>query len=282
MTYNRLAQNELTKGKYDIRRLVFVSFIILVLLSACSGKVTSQLEASAGGINSSARTAGDVQKPAQLANEPPQQQKEAPQAPNGVGGGGIAPLTSDSMAAQPAEALPKELQAAFVAAPPESATSEGQPGAAVDLSIPVGPQIGYRAPDFSLQTLDGAVVQLSDLLGKPVLISYWATWCVPCKNELGILSRVYAEYQARGFQVLTVNAIEQDSLGEVQSAVDQMGMSFPVLLDHGEQFAQAYQALFFPTTIYVDANGVIRYIALGDSSEAEFRAKIEQLLSGEW
>jgi hypothetical protein len=58
------------------------------------------------------------------------------------------------------------------------------------------------------------------------------------------------------------------------------GMSLPVLLDQGSQFASTYGALFFPTTVFVDASGVIRYIRLGDSSEADLRTKVESLLAG--
>lgn len=291
MTLYRLTRDELSAGKYNIRRVLFASFIILIFVSACSGEAAGPLEAgalaaSAGGINSSGRVAGELEKSGQIVKEQPQE--KISQMPAGIGGGGpgaadapsgAPPEAPAAVAPEQREAQPAEPQA-LVAAPVEAA-SVAQSEPVVDLSIPAGPQVGYRAPDFALQTLDGGTLGLSDLLGRPSLISYWTTWCVPCQNELGILSRISTEYQAQGFQVVTVNAIEQDSLDQVQGAVDQLGMGFPVLLDHGDQFAQSYQALFFPTTIYVDANGVIRFIALGDSSEAEFRDKIEKLLAGE-
>jgi len=150
----------------------------------------------------------------------------------------------------------------------------------IDLSIPAEPRVGSRAPDFSLQTLEGGVLQLSGLFGQPFLISYWATWCGPCMNELSILGRIYAEYQGQGLKIVTINAIEQDNLSQVQQMVMEQGINFPVLLDKDEQFARSYQAMFFPTTYYVDQNGVIREIVLGDTSEGEFRQKIENLLSG--
>ena len=62
--------------------------------------------------------------------------------------------------------------------------------------------------------------------------------------------------------------------------VGEMGMTFPVLLDENDQFADSYQALFFPTTYFVDSAGVIRHINLGDASEEQLRATIENLLSG--
>jgi peroxiredoxin len=199
------------------------------------------------------------------------------------------PSSNDSVAsAKAAAGLPQDavmnaqehVQAPLGGGGAQPPVSEAQPAPQVDLSLPAGPQVGLRAPDFTLQTLAGRPLGLSDLLGHPVVISYWATWCVPCKNELGILTRIFPEYQGRGLQVVTINAIEQDSLDKIQTAVVELGMEFPVMLDEGNQFSQMYQAVFFPTTIYVDASGVIRHIALGDSSEPEFRSKIEQLLTG--
>jgi peroxiredoxin len=152
----------------------------------------------------------------------------------------------------------------------------------VDPSIPVGPRIGNRAPDFTLQALDGSTITLSDLLGQPLVINYWATWCVPCKAELPILETLFQEYRSRGLMIVSVDAIEQDTPDKLQSVITQIGMTFPTLLDEGNQFADAYQALFFPTSFFIDPCGVIRDVTLGDSSEEIFRQKIERLLSGEF
>ena len=123
--------------------------------------------------------------------------------------------------------------------------------------------MGLRAPDFTLQAMDGKTYRLSELAGRPVLINYWTTWCIPCKAELPILEKLYQEYQQKGMVIITVNAIDQDSTDKVQGIIDQLSMTFPVLLDQGGQFANLYQAIFFPTTVLVDASGVIREITLG-------------------
>ncbi len=137
-----------------------------------------------------------------------------------------------------------------------------------------------RAPDFALQAMDGKTYRLSELTGRPVLINYWATWCIPCKAELPILEKLYQEYQQKGMVIISVNAIEQDSTDKVQSLVNQFGMTFPVLLDQGAQFANLYQAIFFPTTVLVDASGVIREINLGDATEPELRSSLDKVLAG--
>lgn len=286
----RYVFGRLFEDKLDIGRFFFIVFFGFILLTACSGGAVPQsggesLGASVGEVPSSVRSEKQVPKFKQPTSESSQDvealdepaagpsalsldlPEDTPVEAQGVGGGG-GELTAPVPVAPPA------------VAPGESPTA-AQSGSTDSLSVPAEPRIGYRAPDFSLQTLDGEFVQLSDLLGRPVLISYWATWCVPCQNELRILEKIYSEYGGEQFFVVTVNAIEQDNLEKVSDAVNQMGMSFPVLLDHGDGFAQKYQAIFFPTTFYLDADGIIRAIALGDTSEADFRAKIKKLLSGE-
>ena len=99
-------------------------------------------------------------------------------------------------------------------------------------------------------------------------------------KELPILESIYRQYKSQGLVVLAVNAIEQDDLDKVEDEVNRLGMTFPVLLDHGDQFSKNYQAVFFPTTYFLDARGVIRQIKLGDSTEDKIRDTVEFLLEG--
>ena len=71
--------------------------------------------------------------------------------------------------------------------------------AAVRHDRPPLPRAGYPAPDFTLETLDGKTVTLSDLHGQVVLINFWATWCPPCRAEMPAIQQVYDEYRGRGF-----------------------------------------------------------------------------------
>lgn len=204
---------------------------------------------------------------------------------------------SQMLAEQPAEAVNEPAQAA--ASDPTQAMGGGQATglaeaangaeapaqkAAVEpvaLNLESKAEVGFIAPDFSLQTLDGQTVRLADLRGRAVMISYWATWCNPCKAELPILQKLQAEFASQGLVVLTINAIEQDNLGEVQALAGQMGLSLPVLLDAQNYFQSTYKQMFFPTSYYIDANGVIRYIKLGDAPEAEMRTKLELLINNQ-
>lgn len=162
---------------------------------------------------------------------------------------------------------------------PEAASSA--PAPAAQPSAESRPEVGFQAPDFTLQTLDGQMVNLSALRGRPVVVSYWATWCVPCKEELPALDQLSREFGSSGVMVLTINAIEQDTVEQVQQTVGQLGLSLPVLLDQQDQFHNAYNQLFFPTSYFIDANGMIRFIKLGSASEAELRSNLEKLINNQ-
>lgn len=70
----------------------------------------------------------------------------------------------------------------------------------------VRPEVGYLAPDFTLPTLDGKTVRLSDYQGKKgVFINFWATWCPPCRLEMPTMEKVYQEYQSQGLEILAVS-----------------------------------------------------------------------------
>ena len=145
--------------------------------------------------------------------------------------------------------------------------------------LTVDPSVGSLAPEFALTTLDGENISLADLHGKNVLINYWATWCPPCLNELTALENIQSQFEGQDFVVVTINGIEQDNLGDVQATVQEYGITYPVLLDENETFWDAYRILFLPTSIYINEQGIIRFIKFGEQTETEFSDMIEQLLS---
>jgi cytochrome c biogenesis protein CcmG/thiol:disulfide interchange protein DsbE len=156
-----------------------------------------------------------------------------------------------------------------------------RPALAGDLP-PIDAKVGFLAPEFTMQTLDGKTIRLSDLRGRPVLINYWVSWCIPCKEEMPILEKIHQDYQQKGLQVVSVDAIEQDNLDDVKAMVNTFQMSFPVMLDQGEAFKNTYQASFFPTNYFIDANGIIREIILGNTTAGKLTAKVEWLMAGKY
>lgn len=258
-------------AQQNARTLALVSLLVLVsLLSACAGGANQVEVDRQDDLLSNRESALDAQPGvAKAAAAAPQPQAAALSA--GELSLPAAPAVQD-VAQETAPQQSAPLTAAL-AAPAQPVT--------IDSSLPVAPRVGARAPQFTLNGLDGQPVNMDALIGHPVVISYWATWCIPCQQELPILQKLYEEYAGSGLVVLTVNAIDQDSLDKVQAMLAEKGMNLPVLLDEGGNFANDYQALFFPTTYYIDPAGVIRFIKLGDSTEQDLREHVDSLMKGE-
>ena len=127
--------------------------------------------------------------------------------------------------------------------------------------LPVG---GVLAQDFTLKTLDGDEVSLSQFRGRPVLINFWASWCPPCRLEMPDLVRAYEAHKTEEFVILGINLTFQDSLPDVQAFVEEFNMTFPVLLDEtGEVTLNLYQLRGLPMSIFVDRDGLIARMHTG-------------------
>ncbi len=97
------------------------------------------------------------------------------------------------------------------------------------------------APDFELDSLDGQSVQLSDYLGKDVvLIDFWATYCDPCLASMPHLDQLYKKYKDKGFVVLGISIDGPDSVAQVKTEVAKLGVSFPILLDQETHVVSLY------------------------------------------
>ncbi|MFJ7509524.1 TlpA disulfide reductase family protein [Peribacillus simplex] len=120
-----------------------------------------------------------------------------------------------------------------------------------------GLKIGANAPNFSLKTLDGKQVELSDYKGKKVMLNFWATWCPPCKKEMPDMEK-YAQQAGDDVVVLAVNI---DPENDVQSFVDDNGITFTIPLDSQSAenpVNERYKILSIPTTYFIDKEGIIR------------------------
>ncbi len=109
------------------------------------------------------------------------------------------------------------------------------------------------APDFTLQTLDGESVSLSDYRGKLVMINFWASWCPPCNSEMPDLQRYYEQHQDEDFIILGVNY--QDTPDKVQAFIEKYGVTFPILLDSDGRVANLFGVQGLPTSFFVDKEG---------------------------
>ena len=121
--------------------------------------------------------------------------------------------------------------------------------------------VGKLAPDFQLQNLDGQSVSLSDFIGKPVLINFWATWCPPCRAEMPHLQEISDEWSDKGLVLLAVNV--GDSPSKVEKFMQDNNLSLPVLLDPKETIVQKYYIRALPTTFFIDTEGVVQSKIVG-------------------
>lgn len=132
--------------------------------------------------------------------------------------------------------------------------------------IPVVFGVGSPAPDFELENLAGERMRLSDFQGKPVIVNFWATWCAPCRLEMPAIQERFDREQP-DLAVLAVNFDEPAA--DVRSFVDELGLTFPVLLDPGAEVQRLYRIRGYPTTYFVDRNGLLSVQHIGFMTETQ-------------
>lgn len=123
------------------------------------------------------------------------------------------------------------------------------------------PEVGRAAPDFTLQSLDGAKVRLSDLKGKVVFVNLWATWCPPCKQEMPSMVRLYEMFRGKGLEIVAVS--EDRDLGALRRFVKNNGVTFPVVPDEDMKVYGLYRATGVPETHLIDKKGILKASQLG-------------------
>jgi peroxiredoxin len=159
---------------------------------------------------------------------------------------------------------------AWVSRVPASAAAAGQ--------IP-SPRAGFPAPDFTLERLDGTPAALSDHRGQVVIVNLWASWCGPCRAEMPAIQRVFDANHERGLAVLAVNSTFQDSEAGARAFVQELGLTFPILLDREGAVSRRYLLRALPSTFFVDRRGVIRSdVVGGPMSESVLQSQVEALL----
>lgn len=144
---------------------------------------------------------------------------------------------------------------------------------AIPVTTNQGPEIGATAPDFTLSTLDGKNVQLSNLKGKKIMLNFWTTWCPPCKAEMPDIQKFYTE-AGDEIEILAVNI---DTSYDVAGFVDDMKINFPVLLDKDGKVMKMYRILTIPTTYFIDKNGVIQNKIIGAMTVEKMRELTKDL-----
>jgi peroxiredoxin len=128
-------------------------------------------------------------------------------------------------------------------------------------------------PSVSLKTLEGKSVNVKDYIGKghPVIISYWATWCSPCKRELDAMSELIPDWKSKyGVELIAITIDDSRNLAKVPGLVKTKGWDFTILADSNQESQQALSFQTIPQTFLLDGNGNIVYSHNGYNAGDEF------------
>ena len=140
---------------------------------------------------------------------------------------------------------------------------------------------GKLAPKFTLTTLDGKRVSLSDYKGRPVLVNFWATWCGPCKVEMPWFEEFNKQYAAQGFVILGLADDVDAGKDAIAKVAQKTGVTYPILLTDGKvQKLYAPEGMdYLPMSFYVDRNGVIVDETAGLGGKDEIEAHIKKIVA---
>jgi peroxiredoxin len=135
------------------------------------------------------------------------------------------------------------------------------------------------APAFTLQSRDGGSVSLADFKGQVVMVNFWATWCVPCRQEMPHLEALYEKYKGLGFTLVGVN-VEDNPAGAQKWLKENGPVTFPVLFDPKSQVSKLYNVVAMPTTVIVARDGSMRFVhhAYKAGTENDYANEVRALL----
>lgn len=140
-----------------------------------------------------------------------------------------------------------------------------------------GPLVGGKAPAFSLPGVisSSAPVTLSHYLGHPVVLNFFASWCVPCKTELPEFASL-SKTDARKVQFIGID--ENDTIGPGSAIIKTTGVTYPTGFDGGAKLAQPYHILGLPTTLFINSQGVVVEDIAGQISLATLKNGVSRLV----
>ncbi len=140
----------------------------------------------------------------------------------------------------------------------------------------IAPEVGALAPDFTLYSLKGERVTLSQLRGEKVLLNFWATWCPPCRREMPYLQEAFRE---EGHHVRFIGVNLGEPAARVKQFVQANGLDFTILIGaKAQDVAEAYRVRYIPSTFLIDEQGVIRQTKIGAfASLNELLSSLENL-----
>ena len=138
------------------------------------------------------------------------------------------------------------------------------------------PAVGAVPPNFTAVTWDGKTVHLSDYAGKPVWLTFGASWCPDCRTESADVEATYRKYRDQGLVVLAV--FIQETAADVGGYAGRAGLTFPIAVDQNAVVAGAYRTMGIPTHFFIGSDGTIREMRIGALSKDDMDRAVAVLL----
>jgi cytochrome c biogenesis protein CcmG, thiol:disulfide interchange protein DsbE len=151
----------------------------------------------------------------------------------------------------------------------------------------LGPEhamVGQPAPEFSAPLVagdgarEGDRIRLADLRGKPVVLDFWASWCGPCRRSIPSLNDIHLRQRSSGVHIIGVNVDSGMPARQISALARSFGATFPSVTDETGSIQRAYQVQSLPTTVVIDAQGVVRHLHVGVPDEEGLEREIRSLL----
>ena len=150
--------------------------------------------------------------------------------------------------------------------------------AAAEMAFSIGPKEGQKAPDFSLSALNGNMVSLKTLAGKPLFLNFWATWCPPCRAEMPDME---ALHQALGDRIEIIGINQGEPPADVRGFVEEHGYTWTFLADQATEIGAVYGVRGYPTSLFINADGVITGRRVGTLSREEMAQQIRTAIGND-
>lgn len=149
-------------------------------------------------------------------------------------------------------------------------------------TLPPAAKVNRPAIDFTLPTIDGKPLRLSDYRGNVVLVNFWYTNCAPCREETPALQAAYAQLNGQGLQIIGVNVRDNERNGadgdqDIRKFMADHGVTYPIVLDAGSKVNRDYQVYVLPTSAMIDRAGNIRYLLFSAVTTSEVEALFKKL-----